>query len=258
MMAKIPALLLVLLAGAVIVTGCTSAAPAAKTPQSTVPAITTAAPAQSPDRVACTNVTDCVPAQCCHAAGCTVKALAPDCSGTSCTARCEGPLDCGAGTCGCVNGTCAVIPAASGLVPAAQKVSVKLEAAPQRYSPIMSSTPGVRLTPNITGFVPAASEAAGNATDFAWSPVTCEWNATFGTFLTWEAPDYTVRQIGNPVANGCGTVYWTFIDTPVSVNEPVTVTVTARDATRQGAVPGRSTVTLNWDGNTAVYVGKIT
>ncbi|OPY37090.1 MAG: hypothetical protein A4E35_01553 [Methanoregula sp. PtaU1.Bin051] len=236
--------------------GCTGTPPAAAPATTPAPAAN-GTPATTGGPAACTVAADCVPAQCCHPTSYTTKANAPKCDNTACTESCEGPLDCGAGSCGCANGTCTVIPAASGTMPAAQKVTVKLEASPQRYSPIMSSTPGVRLAPTITGFVPAESKTAGNATDIAWSPVTCEWNATFGTFLKWEAPDYTVHQIGNPVADDCGTVYWTFIDKPASTKEPVTVTVTARDATRQGAVLEVSTVTLDWDGDYAVYVGKI-
>jgi hypothetical protein len=108
---------------------------------------------------------------------------------------------------------------------------------------MMSSTPGVRLTPNITGF--AAADA------------TFEWNATFGRFLMWDAPDYKVHEIGNPVATDGRTIYWTFITKPASNKVPVVITVTARDSTRRGAVLGSSTVTLSWDGDYAVMVRDI-
>jgi hypothetical protein len=107
----------------------------------------------------------------------------------------------------------------------------------------MSSTPGIGFTPKVTGF--KAADA------------TFEWNATSGTFLTWDAPDYTVHQIGNPVATDSRTIYWTFTEKPASTKVPVTITVTARDMTRRGAVLASSTVTLSWDGNYAVYVQDI-
>jgi hypothetical protein len=151
---------------------------------------------------------------------------------------CEGPIDCGVGRCGCVKGMCSVVPASS-----QQKILVTLEASPQRYSPMMSSTPGIGLTPVVTGF---------NAND-----ATFEWNATFGRFLMWDAPDYKVHDIGNPAATDNRTIYWTFTDKPASTKDPVTITVTARDMTRQGAVLGTSAVILNWDGDYAVYVGEI-
>jgi len=167
-----------------------------------------------------------------------------------CTMSCEGPIDCGAGSCGCVEGKCRVIPAQGATAPAAQTISVNLEASPQRYSPMMSSTPGIGLTPHVTGFVAADTNVKGNPTDF-------EWNATFGRFLRWVAPDYKVHDIGNPVATDGRTIYWTFTGKPASTKDPVTITVTARDMTRQGAVLGTSTLTLNWDGDWAVYVGEI-
>jgi hypothetical protein len=157
-----------------------------------------------------------------------------------CTMSCEGPIDCGAGSCGCVNGKCGIVAPGD---QAAQETSVKIEASPQRYSPMMSSTPGIGLTPHVTGF-----KATG---------ATFEWNASFGRFLMWDAPDYKVHDIGNPVATDGRTIYWTFTEKPASTREPVTITVTARDMTRQGAVLGTSTLTLNWDGDYAVYVGEI-
>jgi hypothetical protein len=108
---------------------------------------------------------------------------------------------------------------------------------------MMSSTPGIGLTPKVTGF--SAADA------------TFEWNATFGRFLTWDAPDYMVHDIGNPVANNGGKVYWTFIDKPASTKDPVTITVTARDIARKGVILGSSVVTLSWDGDYAVYVQDI-
>jgi hypothetical protein len=167
---------------------------------------------------------------------------------------CEGPIDCGAGSCGCVNGKCDIVAPTE---QAAQKTSVKLEASPQLYSPMMSSTPGIGLTPNVTGFVAADTNVEGNATDFAWNAINFEWNATFGRFLMWDAPDYKVHDIGNPVATDGKTIYWTFTEKPTSTKVPVVITVTARDTTRRGSVLGSSTVTLSWDGDYAVYVGEI-
>jgi hypothetical protein len=52
---------------------------------------------------------DCVGSTCCHPTSCINKAYKGVCDG-ACTAVCEGPLDCGAGSCGCVNNRCTVIP----------------------------------------------------------------------------------------------------------------------------------------------------
>jgi hypothetical protein len=226
---------------AVLIAGCTtgSAPPgsATSTPPSSLTPGVTAAPA---DSLGCILDEDCVPAQCCNSTSCINKAAAPSCNNVMRMMSCEGLIDCGAGSCGCMNGECGIVAPGDQV---AHETSVKLEASPQRYSPMMSSTPGIGLTPNVTGF---------KATD-----ATFEWNATFGRFFMWDAPDYKVHDIGNPVATDGRTIYWTFTEKPVSINEPVTITVTARDTTRRGAVLGTSTVTLRWDGDYAVYVGEI-
>jgi len=65
---------------------------------------------QQPGLQACTQDSDCVPAQCCHPSSCINKEYKEVCT-ELCTAVCQGPIDCGAGTCGCVNGQCGVVPA---------------------------------------------------------------------------------------------------------------------------------------------------
>jgi len=237
--AKIIAILIVCNAG-VLIAGCTTgpapAGTATPTQSAPTPDVTTA-PA---DSRSCTTIEDCVPAQCCHPSSCTGKVAAPLCGNVMCTMSCEGPIDCGAGSCGCVDEKCGIVAPGD---QAPQETSVKPEASPQRYSPMMSSTPGIGLTPNVTGF--RAADA------------TFEWNASFGRFLMWDAPDYKVHDIGNPVATDGRTIYWTFTDKPASTKDPVTITVTARDTTRRGTVLGTSTLSLNWDGDYAVYVGEV-
>lgn len=58
----------------------------------------------------CQIDSDCVPASCCHPSSCVPKEQKPDCEGLLCSMNCEGPLDCGAGSCGCKNNKCGVIP----------------------------------------------------------------------------------------------------------------------------------------------------
>jgi hypothetical protein len=245
--ARILALLIICIS-VVLTAGCTGGPAPAGTPGATT------APA---DSLSCTADAGCVPAPWCHPTGCINRAAAAalSCENKLCTMSCEGPIDCGAGSCGCVNGTCGIIPATD---QAAQKISVRPEASPQRYSPMMSSTPGIGLTPKVTGFVAADANFEGNATDFEWNAITFEWNATFGRFLMWDASDYNVHDVGNPVATDGRTIYWTFTEKPASTKEPVTITATARDMTRRGTVLASSAVTLSWDGDYAVYVQDIT
>ena len=76
------------------------------------------------------------------------------------------------------------------------------DAFPQRYTPIMSSTVGVGITINATGF------------DVTESLVS--WNATYGKFLSWGT-NLTVTDLGNPATNHGERLYWSFTKKPASI-----------------------------------------
>ena len=103
----------------------------------------------------------------------------------------------------------------------------------------MSSVPGIGLTPAATGFTAAEAEFS--------------WNATYGEFLSWRAPDYTVTNLKDPVTNHGEELYWSFTDKPASATIPVTITVVAKDP-GSGAILGTTRVMLTWDGDYAVIV----
>jgi hypothetical protein len=117
--------------------------------------------------------------------------------------------------------------------------SVRIEATPHMYSPLMSSTPGIRLTPNVSGFNPAEAEFA--------------WNASYGHFLSWGTPDYTVRSLPQPVINHGETIYWSYTEPVSATRDPVIISVTARNVS-SGQLWGSSNVTLGWEGNFTVIV----
>jgi hypothetical protein len=120
--------------------------------------------------------------------------------------------------------------------------SVRIEATPQMYTPLMSSTPGIGLTPNVSGFNPADAEFT--------------WNASYGQFLDWSSSNYTVSNLPQPVVNHGEKVYWSFMDVPASTRDPVIISVTARDLP-SGQILGSSRLTLGWEGNFTVTVQKI-
>jgi hypothetical protein len=120
--------------------------------------------------------------------------------------------------------------------------SVRIEAVPQMYTPLMSSTPGIGLTPNVSGFNPVDAEFT--------------WNASYGHFLDWSPPNYTVSGLSQPVVNHGEKVYWSFTDVPASTRDPVIIWVTARDLP-SGQILGSSRLTLGWEGNFTVTVQKI-
>jgi len=67
---------------------------------------------QEEKNTGCSTDSDCVPEQCCHPTACINKEDKKPCLNVNgqaiCSQVCEGPLDCGAGTCVCVNGKCSV------------------------------------------------------------------------------------------------------------------------------------------------------
>jgi hypothetical protein len=104
---------------------------------------------------------------------------------------------------------------------------------------MMSSTLGVGIEVNATGF------------DSSTSLVT--WSATCGKFLSWGPVNYTVQEQGNPVINHGEKLFWSYYEKPASTAEPVIVTVTATDPVTN-KVLGRSTLTLDWEGNSGIVV----
>ena len=106
----------------------------------------------------------------------------------------------------------------------------------------MSSSVGVGIEVNASGFDPAVSLVT--------------WNATYGKFLSWGPADFTVQDLGNSTANHGEKLYWSFYEKPASSREPVIVTVTATDP-ESGIVMGKGIVTLDWDGELGVIVKDI-
>ena len=120
--------------------------------------------------------------------------------------------------------------------------SLRIDASPQLYSPIMSSTVGIGLTPNVSGLKTAGVEY--------------EWTATYGHFLDWSAPNYTVNTLSEPIVNHGEKIYWSFIEAPESPPAPVVITVTERDITSKKPLAS-SCMTLGWKNNMTVVVEKI-
>ncbi|MFA4860911.1 hypothetical protein [Methanoregula sp.] len=122
--------------------------------------------------------------------------------------------------------------------------SVRIDATPQHYSPMMSSTVGIGLTPNVSGFSTADARY--------------EWNASYGRFSGWSAPGYRVSEQGSSAITNGEKIYWSFYPFPESpVVPPVIITLTAKE-NATGRLLGSSTMTLGWEqNNTFVVVQKI-
>jgi len=120
--------------------------------------------------------------------------------------------------------------------------ALTIDASPQVYSPLMSSTVGIGLTPNVSGLKTNGAEY--------------EWTATYGRFLDWSAPNYTVNTLSEPVVNHGEKIYWSFTQAPDSPQGPVIITVTERNITSKKPI-GSSRLTLGWKDNMTVVVEKI-
>lgn len=119
--------------------------------------------------------------------------------------------------------------------------ALRIDASPQVYSPLMSSTVGIGLTPNVSGLKTSGAEY--------------EWNATYGHFLDWSAPAYTVNRLSNPVVSHGETIYWSFMEAPEYPPEPVVISVTARDGISKKPI-ANSRLTLGWKNNLTVFIEK--
>jgi hypothetical protein len=133
-------------------------------------------------------------------------------------------------------------PAEANVCPVDLPGTLTIDTSPQVYSPIMSSTVGIGLTPNVSGLRTTGTEY--------------EWTATYGHFLDWSAPNYTVNTLSEPVVNHGEKIYWSFIEAPESPPAPVVITVTERDITSKKPLSS-SRLTLGWKNNMTVVVEKI-
>jgi hypothetical protein len=120
-----------------------------------------------------------------------------------------------------------------------QETSVRIDASPRAYSPMMSSTVGIGLMPNVSGFSTADARY--------------EWNASYGRFVGWNTPGYKVLDRESSVVTGGETVYWTFHSFPDSPAEPVIITLVAQDK-KTGRELGNSRMTLGWEQNNTFVV----
>lgn len=83
-------------------------------------------------------------------------------------------------------------------------VDLSIRVSPERYIPLMSSTVGIGLTPQYTGS----------------GPVVYSWNASYGYFVSWNAPDFKVIQYNNSVDTTDPTIYWSYSPDDMGKEKP--------------------------------------
>ena len=94
-------------------------------------------------------------------------------------------------------------------IPAVPAVNVSIQPDITRYTLAMSSAPGMGLSPNISGLT-------GGSGKYVYL-----WKTDYGSFLSWNAPDFTVKRLGSNITLPGGKVYWTYGGTPVGTPVPL-------------------------------------
>ncbi len=131
-------------------------------------------------------------------------------------------------------------PSVAGTTVAPGYPDISIEATPGRYSPLMSSTVGIRLS---TGY---------NAS----VPVVYNWTADYGYFVTWNAPDYRVGIDGRNIVTEQPSVYWSYPPEDMGKEKPpVTIRlVIETERLIHGGSGGRGTIAwkeirIGWEEN---------
>jgi hypothetical protein len=126
------------------------------------------------------------------------------------------------------------LPQSGSAIPAVPAVNVSIQPDITRYTLAMSSAPGIGLTPNITGLT-------GGSGKYVYL-----WKTDYGSFLSWNAPDFTVKELGSNITLPGGKVYWTYGSAPAGTTRPlVHVTLDVIDATT-GSVVGHAERVIGW------------
>jgi len=146
-----------------------------------------------------------------------------------------------------------------------QQSVLSITAEPDMYSSVMSSTPGIGLTPS------GITKENAQGVEFVW-------RTDYGHFLSWNLTDYRITVHGTEVVDpalptlihiesGDGTdtyrtevinsgekIYWTYNPETSEQHKPdVHVTLTVRDAASK-RILGSAMLTIGWTGNDMAQV----
>jgi hypothetical protein len=102
------------------------------------------------------------------------------------------------------------------------------------YSPAMSSVPGIGLTPNLTGPVYPGQ-------------LRYHWQADYGHFISWNPPDFVIKDLGANVSLGREKVYWTYNATGPMIGRPPALIVLMLEDAGSGAIQAAAAIEIDWD-----------
>ena len=108
---------------------------------------------------------------------------------------------------------------------ASGKVQVSIQIDRDTYTPLLSSTVGI-------GLIPLCS------TEKSLEAVRFHWHTSYGHFVSWGPPDYTVITLGTDVVNSGEKIYWSYNPDEMDKSKPIVrISLTVEDA-----LSGRSLV----------------
>ncbi len=120
-----------------------------------------------------------------------------------------------------------------------------IEATPEKYSPVMSSTVGIRLTPHYDTTV----------------AVVYNWTTNYGYFLSWNSTDGKVIQSNQSIVTLNPDIYWSYSPDEMGKEKPpVTIRLVLQtERLIHGGSEGRGTIDwkdihIRWEGNDTAVV----
>ena len=113
------------------------------------------------------------------------------------------------------------------------------------YTPIMSSTVGIGLTPVNTLERPPET-------------VQFHWRTDYGYFVAWDSPDFKVKLLGTEVINNGEKIYWSYDHDEMGAEKPsVEISLQIEDA-QSGQVLAEASLKIGWeDQDTARVISHI-
>lgn len=111
---------------------------------------------------------------------------------------------------------------------------VTIETDRDTYTPIMSSTVGIGLTPVSTLARPPQT-------------VQYHWRTDFGHFATWDPPEFRVNLLGTEVITNGEKIYWSYNPDEMGAEKPsVHISLHIEDA-QSGQVLTGTNLEIGWD-----------
>lgn len=111
---------------------------------------------------------------------------------------------------------------------------VRIQTDRDTYTPLMSSTVGIGLTPIYT------SKRNLDTVKF-------HWKTSYGYFVSWSSPDFKVNLLGEDAVNNGEKIYWSYDPNEISIQKPsVKISLRIEDA-QSDKLLTESNIEINWE-----------